>query len=145
MKWLAGVVEGVTPEVGYRLNYDRYKYENFVYEECSIKLRETREFYEKKKLVSTTVRDITLPLKSLNLTSVRVDKLGASLYGVSFTANGERSWIGSRQKVTYPDGTEEQSYGGATGYGFYFREVSIARRARSVLVRGIRSCQSEQN
>ena len=73
---------------------------------------------------------------------MRVDKLGVSLYAVSFTANGQKSWIGSRQKVIYPDGTEEKSYGGATEYGFYFREVSVARRARSLLVRGIRFCQS---
>ena len=145
MKWLASVVEEATPEVGLRLNYDRYKYELFEYEGCSIKLRETREFYEKKKLVSTTIRDITLPLASLNLTSVRLDKLGPSLYGVSFTADGEKSWIGSRQKVIYPDGTEEQSYGGATGYGFYFGQASIARRARGVMASGIRFCQSEQN
>jgi len=145
MKWLAGVVEGETPEVGYRSNYDRYKYQDFDYADCSIKLQETREFYENKKLVSTTVRDITLPLTSLNLTSVRLDKLGPSLYSLSFTANGQKSWIGSRQKVIYPDGSEEESYGGAEGYGFYFRQVSIARRAQSVLVRGIRFCQSEQN
>ena len=143
MKWLAGVVDGATGELGInKINYDLYSYENFGYEGCDISLRETRKFYENRKLISTRTDDVIIPLGSLVLDSVRLVKVGASLYKVSFTAMKPNPLIGSRQKVTYPDGRTENSYGGREDYGILFREISVARRASRALQLGIHSCQS---
>ena len=143
MKWFAGVVEGATAELGIkRTNYDSYRYENVGYDGCNITWRETRKFYENRKLISTTVDDVSIPLGSLDVASVRVDKLGASIYKVSFTAMKPNPLIGYRQKVTYEDGREESGYGGRQDYGMLFRDISVARRARTAFLLGINSCKS---
>ena len=142
MKWFTGVVEGATAELGIkRTNYDSYRYENVGYEGCNITWRETRTFYENRKLVSTTVEDVSIPLGSLDVASVRVVKVGASIYKVSFTAMKPNPLIGYQQKVTYPDGREESGYGGREDYGILFRDISVARRARLAFLLGINSCK----
>ena len=143
MKWFAGVVEGATAELGFkRTNYDSYRYENVGYDGCNLAWRETRNFYENRKLISTTVEDVSIPLGSLDVASVRVEKLGVSIYKVSFTATKPKPLIGYRRKVTDADGREESSYGGRYDYGVLLRDISVARRARIAFLLGINSCKS---
>jgi len=143
MKWFVGVAEGATAELGMRrTNYDSYRYENVSYDGCNIKWRETRKFYENKKLISTTVEDVSIPFGSLDVDSVRVHKLVASVYKVSFTAMKPNPLIGYQQKVTYADGREESGYGGREDYGILFRDIAVARRARLAFLLGINSCKS---
>jgi hypothetical protein len=143
MKWFAGVVEGATAELGIkRTNYDSYRYENVHYDGCTVRWRETRKFYENRKLTLTTIDDVTIPLGSLSVASVRVDKLSASIYKVSFTAIKPNPLIGYQQKLTYADGREESAFGGREDYGMLFRNISDARRARLAFLLGINSCQT---
>jgi hypothetical protein len=146
LKSLGPAIEGNSAEVGQRsTRFDSYKYKDYSFEGCAIGWRETHDSSEAEKLLSKEVAQISIPLKSLSQTSVRVDEIGASAYVVSFTALKLKETIRARVRTTYEDGSEHESGRLASGGGIYFQNEDIARRVAKVLVLGIKRCQKDNH
>ncbi len=142
MEWLGSAVEGATAESGGGQSpRHSHRYEDFEFEDCAVRLREHRQSYERESLVSTTIEEITIPLSSLSNKSVRVDRAGKSVHLVSVVTLGLRPLIVNRQKVTYQNGQVEQTSGAQTGFGIYFKDRTVARRASRILLSGITVCR----
>src|SRR5678815_738255 len=110
LKSLGTGIEGNRAEVGERAaRFDSYKYQDYGFEKCAIGWRETHESSEAGKLLPKESAQITIPLKTLNQTSVRVDEIGASAYVVSFTTLKLKETIRARVRTTYEDNSEHES------------------------------------
>jgi len=142
LKSLGPAIEGNSAEVGQRsARSDSYKYKDYNFEGCAIGWRETHDSSEGEKLLSKETAQISIPLKSVSQTTVRVDEIGASAYVVSFTTLKLKETIRARVRTTYEDGSEHESGRLASGGGIYFRNEDIARRVAKVLVLSIKRCQ----
>ena len=131
-------------EVGQRAaRFDSYKYQDYGFEKCAIGWRETHESSEAGKLLPKESAQITIPLKTLNQTSVRVDEIGASAYVVSFTTLKLKETIRARVRTTYEDNSEHESGRLASGSGIYFQNEDVAQRVMKALVLSIKRCQKE--
>jgi hypothetical protein len=144
LKALGSAIEGNSAEVGQRAaRFDSYKYQDYSFEKCAIEWRETHESSEAGKLLSKETAQITIPLKTLNQTSVRLDEIGASTYVVSFTTLKLKETIRARVRTTYEDNIEHESGRFASGSGIYFQNEDVAQRVMKTLVLGIKRCQKE--
>lgn len=143
IKWLDTVIEGNSTETNHPGKHDSYKYEGFRFEGCTLFWRETHESFEGQTRLSKTLEDLRIPLPGLSQSSVRVDKVGASVYVVSFTTLGSNT-ITARSKATYQDGSVDTFTSARSGYGVYFQNGPIAREVARAVVFSIRSCQKEQ-
>ena len=137
-------IEGNSAEVGQRAaRFDSYKYQDYSFEGCVIGWRETHESSEAGKLLSKESAQITIPLKTLNETSVRADEIGASAYVVSFTTLKLKETIRARVRTTYEDNIEHESGRLASGSGIYFQNEEVAQRVMKALVLSIKRCQKD--
>jgi len=144
LKSLGPAIDGNSAEVGQRATrFDSYKYQDYRFEGCAIGWRETHESSEAGKFLSKEIAELTIPLKSLSQTSVRVDEIGASTYVVSFTTLKLKEAIRARVRTTYEDGKEENSGRSASGNGIYFQNEDIAQRLAKALVLSIKRCQKD--
>ena len=144
LKSLATAIEGNSAEVGKRAGtFDSYKYDDYRVEGCGIRWRETHESSETGKFLSKEIAEVTIPLKSLSHTSVRVDEIGASAYVVSFTTLKLKETIRARVRTTYENGREDNSGRSASGSGIYFQSEDTAQTVAKMLVLGIKRCQKD--
>lgn len=122
-----------------------YKYDDFEFEDCSINLREYRKLFDGKSLLESTVDDVTVPLATVNPSSVRIDKAGASAWGLSFSAQDLRNTINIRSKISRGNDEVEQTRGMTSGYGLYFQKRAVAAQASKILTSAIRACRQAKS
>ena len=145
LKWLGTIIEGNSAQtVSRAARYDSYNYESFRSEGCFVGWRETHESFKAQTRLSKTVEDLSIALSGLSRSSVRVDKVGESVYVVSFTTLKLKMAIASRVKSTRQDGSEDTYTSAQSGYGVYFQNGPVAHQVARALVFSIRSCQREE-
>lgn len=144
LKSLGTAIERNSAEVGQRAaRFDSYKYQDYSFEGCAIGWRETHESSEAGKFLAKEIAEVTIPLKSLSHTSVRVDEIGASTWVVSFTTLKLKETIRARVRTTYEDGREDNSGRSGSGSGIYFQNEDIAQRVAKTLILSIKRCQKD--
>ncbi|HUS11317.1 MAG TPA: hypothetical protein VMZ30_12700 [Pyrinomonadaceae bacterium] len=144
LKGLGTVIDGNTAQVGKPSGrYDSYKYDGFRFEGCTVGWREAHESSEAEKFLFKEIHEFAIPLAGLSQTSIRVDKIGASAYVISFTSLKLKQSIASRVKTTHQDGSEDEANGYASGTGIYFQNEDIARQVSKVLATVVSYCQKQ--
>ena len=141
-KTLGTTINGNVFEMGKRNaagKYEIYKYEGFHTDNCSIGWRETHEIYDAGQRSLREVQDVTAPLPIISSASVESTKISSG-YLVSFTTQELKPGINARVRSTYADGSETEAGSIATGYGFYFSDVLVAKKVAKALFSAIRSC-----
>lgn len=147
LKSLRTAINGSVFEIGKRNaagKYEIYKYEGFHSDNCAIGWRETHEVYDAGQRSFRELQDVTAPLPIISPASVESNKTSGSGYLVSFTTQELKPGINARVHSTYADGSETESGSIATGYGFYFSDVLVAKKVARALVSAIRSCSKSK-
>lgn len=142
VRWLKTVIEGNAVEVKSQAsnNSEKYRYEDSNYDNCKIQLREVHETFNADAGRLLTMQEMLIPLSILDPSSVVADKVGRSVYLVSFNTAGMKAAITAHQKVERA-GESEETISAQSGYGIYFGKAQTAQRVARSLVVAVRSCQ----
>jgi hypothetical protein len=142
LKWLGAVMEGNTARVAKPAGgYDAYKYDAFRYEGCDAGWVETHESSDDGVSLRKEAQWVMVPLARLDQSSVREDKIGKSVFLVSFTTLKQKPEIGMRLQ----EPTDNLASAFASGAGLYFESEVVAKRVANTLVRSINYCQKQKH
>jgi hypothetical protein len=143
VRWLNTAIEGNAVEIKNQAssNYEKYRYEAFHYGNCNLQWREIHETFNTDDGRTLTTQEVMIPLSIISPSSIRADRVGASVYLVSFNTVGLKAAITAHQKVERADGSKDESVSAQTGYGIYLSKVQTAQRAARSLAGVARPCK----
>src|SRR2546429_1748128 len=104
---------------------ESYQYDALQFHDCSLGWTETHEIRGAGRRILLERIDVTVPLRVLDATASRSEKLKNSGYLVSLLTRKLEPGINTRNRIELEDGSENESTAIQTGYAFYFSDATI--------------------